>query len=115
MGKVVDLKVTQYELLDASPDWGSVRLEMRRASGDERWVITRSGECLGKSATWHGYYLFEIEPLPSSRGEDHYDEYYWPSAEEAYHFWLSNRQRIVATEAEWHALAQTMRPHVETV
>jgi hypothetical protein len=96
-----NLKITEYELLYDKKSLRSVVLQLRRGRGCERWLISRAGDCLGKTPNAHGYFTFEYEPLPSSRDDDYYREHRFDSAEKAYQFWIENRNKILATQREW--------------
>ncbi len=66
----------------------------------ERWSISKSGRCLGKSPNDDGYFTFTFESSPSSRDDVYYQEYRFNTAAEAYQFWNDNRSRIIATQIE---------------
>jgi hypothetical protein len=47
--------------------------------------------------------------LPSSRDDDYYREHRFDNAEEAYQFWIENRNKILATQREWIEFVRMMR------
>lgn len=108
MPDLADLKVASYELLYDEAESTLVLLEMVRGRGCIRWAIRRHSSALGKTAI-HGRHFFQIEPLPSSRDDDYYEEYRWPTAEAALTFWNENRPNIIATSAEHYDFAVAMR------
>jgi len=95
-----NLKVLEYELLFDQETLRSITIQCRRSYSGERWSINDGQMSLGKTPDRNGYFVFSIEPLPSSRNDKYYLEYRFNTVASAYMFWLKNRPKILATPAD---------------
>lgn len=110
-----DLKVLVYELERDDLTRESITLDRVYGIYRERWAIrAHLSEALGKTPDEGGYFLFSIEPMPSSRDEKYFQEYRWRTLDDALRFWNENRPRIVATVQEKRAWYERNRDADET-